>query len=169
MNELLYFSASDLMVQVRYKQENNSLNYFTHRKLTFGERVIVEQYLLTNIAVKTDYYKKHPANFNYAGVNSTLVKDLNQFHLKNTMKVLNKKDKELEDEVKNLIEKSMEKYYFEKIGTKLLEIKELLKGQVSEEDMEKHHWQLKDLIDAYNLYTEKRIAYEDVVPSELLA
>lgn len=168
MNELLYFSASDLMVQVRYKQESNSLNYFTHRKLTFGERVIVEQYLLTNVAVKTDYYKKHPANFNYAGINSTLVRDLNQFHLKKTMNVLNKKDKELEDEVKNLIEKSMEKYYFEKIGTKLLEIKELLKGHVSDGEMEKHHWQLKDLIDAYNLYTEKRIAYEDVVPTELL-
>lgn len=167
MNELLYFSASDLMVQVRYRQDNNSLNYFTHRKLTFGERVIVEQYLLTNIAVKTDYYKKHPANFNYAGVNSTLVKDLNQFHLKSTMKVLNKKDQELEDEVKNLIEKSMEKYYFEKIGYKLLQIKELLKEPGSEEEMGKHHWQLKELIDAYNLYTEKRIAYEDVVPSEL--
>jgi len=168
MNELLYFSASDLMVQVMYERDNNSLNYYTHRKLTFGERVIVEQYLLTNVAVKTEYYKKQPANFNYAGINSTLVKELNQFHLKNTMKVLNKKDKELEGQVKNLIEQSMEKYYFDKIGSKLLEIREALKATISEDEMEKHHWQLRELVDAYNLYAEKRISYEDVIPSELM-
>ena len=168
MNELLYFSASDLMVQVMYEREDNSLNYYTHRKLTFGERVIVEQYLLTNVAVKTEYYKKHPANFNYAGVSNTLVKELNQFHLKNTMNVLKKKDKAVDDQVKNLIEQSMENYYFEQIGCKLLEIREALKGPISEEDSEKHHWQLKELIDAYNLYAEKRISYDDIVPSELM-
>ena len=74
MKELLYFSSSDLMVQVLYEKEGNSLNYFTHRKLSFGERVIVEQYLLTNIAVKTEYYKKQPANFNYGGISGQLVK-----------------------------------------------------------------------------------------------
>ena len=76
------------MVQVSYKKEANSLNYYSHRKLSFGERVIVEQYLLTNIAVKTEYYKKYPALFNYLGINSKLTKDLNEFHLKNTIKTL---------------------------------------------------------------------------------
>src|SRR3990172_7360706 len=107
MRELLYFSSSDLMIQVSYKKDVNSIHYFSHRELSFGERVIVEQYLLTNIAVKTEYYKKHPAMLNYIGVNSQLVKELNQFHLKNTMNTLKEKESKVKSSVKSLIDQSM--------------------------------------------------------------
>ena len=79
MKELLYFSFADMMVKVEYNKDANSLRYASHRKVTFGERVIVEQYLLTNIAVKTDYYKKQPALFIYLGIDAQLVKEMRVF------------------------------------------------------------------------------------------
>ncbi|MBN1352439.1 hypothetical protein JXJ21_23780, partial [candidate division KSB1 bacterium] len=81
MKELLYFSFSDLLVRVEYSQEANSLKYSSHRDMKFGERVIVEQYLLSNFALKTEYYNRQPALFIYLGVDKKLVKDLNLFHL----------------------------------------------------------------------------------------
>ena len=167
MKELLYFSSTDLMVQVSYKKEANSLNYSSHRKLSFGERVIVEQYLLTNIAVKTEYYKKHPAIFNYLGINSKLTKDLNQFHLKNTIKTLKEKDTEVADSVKKLINKSMASYYFERIGNTILEVREAVKEPLYNKNMEIYENKLKQLVDAYNVHAADKITYQNVVPEEL--
>ena len=167
MKELLYFSSTDLMVQVSYKKEANSLNYSSHRKLSFGERVIVEQYLLTNIAVKTEYYKKHPAMFNYLGINSKLTKDLNQFHLKNTIKTLKGKDTEVGDSVKKLINKSMASYYFERIGNTILEIREAVKEPLYNKNMQIYESKLKQLVDAYNLHAADKVTYQNVVPEEL--
>ena len=167
MKELLYFSSTDLMVQVSYKKEANSLNYSSHRKLSFGERVIVEQYLLTNIAVKTEYYKKHPAIFNYLGINSKLTKDLNQFHLKNTIKTLKEKDTEVADSVKRLINKSMASYYFERIGNTILEVREAVKEPLYNKNMEIYENKLKQLVDAYNVHAADKISYQKVVPEEL--
>jgi len=167
MKELLYFSSTDLMVQVSYKKEANSLNYSSHRKLSFGERVIVEQYLLTNIAVKTEYYKKYPAIFNYLGINSKLTKDLNQFHLKNTIKTLKEKDTEVADSVKKLINKSMASYYFERIGNTILEVREAVKEPLYNKNMEIYENKLKQLVDAYNVHAADKITYQNVVPEEL--
>ncbi len=168
MTELLYFSSSDLMIEVDYKQTENLLSYFSHRHLTFGERVIVEQYLLTNVAVKTDYYKKHPAVLNYSGVKVTLVKDLNQFHLKNTIKTLKDKEQQAEAAVKNLIGQAMSEYYFESIGNKILEIRQLVAGAGSEQNLREHGRQLSELIDAYNAYSEKKVSFHDVMPRDLM-
>ncbi|NIR48879.1 hypothetical protein GWO43_10620 [candidate division KSB1 bacterium] len=168
MKELLYFSTSDLMIQVNYRAENNSIHYFSHRKLTVGERVIVEQYLLTNIALKTDYYKKHPAILNYLGINVKLIKDLNQFHLKNTIKALKEKEGEAEDSVRCLINESMTNYYFEQIGSVILELRNSKNG-LPEEKRLAYKNQLVELIDAYNVYSERQVAFEEVLSEELLS
>lgn len=167
MKELLYFSSTDLMVQVSYKKEANSLDYSSHRKLSFGERVIVEQYLLTNIAVKTEYYKRHPALFNYIGINSKLAKDLNQFHLKNSIKTLKEKDSEVVDSVKKLINKSMATYYFERIGTTIMEIREAVKEPLYNKNMTIYESKLKQLVEAYNIHSVDKVTYQNVVPKEL--
>ena len=164
---MLYFSSTDLMVQVSYKKEANSLNYYSHRKLSFGERVIVEQYLLTNIAVKTEYYKKHPALFNYLGINSKLTKDLNEFHLKNTIKTLKEKNTEAADSVKKLINKSMASYYFEHIGNTILEIREAVKEPLYNKNLEIYESKLKQLVDAYNVHSVDKVTYQNIVPKEL--
>jgi hypothetical protein len=167
MKELLYFSSSDLMIQVRYQQEGNSLLYSSHRKLTFGERVIVEQYLLTNIAVKTEYYKKHPAVLNYQGVENKLVKELNQFHLKNTLKNLKDKEQDVEDSVKDLIDTSMSNYYFEQIGNVILELRQVAEASL-DGDVDEYRTRLQELIEAYNSYSDKKVTYKEVVPKELM-
>ncbi|MDZ7344782.1 MAG: hypothetical protein ONA90_09765, partial [candidate division KSB1 bacterium] len=108
---------------MEYQQEANSLRYATHRKVTFGERIIIEQYLLTTIALKTDYYKRHPALFIYLGIDGQLVKDLSRFHLKNHLKSLVRKEKEVVATVNGLINQSMQNYYFEQIGDAILNIR----------------------------------------------
>lgn len=168
MKELLYFSSSDLMVQVSYKKDANSIIYFSHRELSFGERVVVEQYLLTNIAIKTDYYKKHPAMLNYNGINIRLLKELNQFHLKNTMDTLKKKEGKVKDSVKNLIDDSMSNYYFEQIGNMILEIKQAVRKESPDEiNSESFKNRLEELIEAYNKHSEKQVDFFDVIPIEL--
>lgn len=166
MKELLYFSSSDLMIQVSYTKTLNSIEYFSHRDLSFAERVIVEQYLLTNIAVKTDYYKREPATLKYAGVYSKLVRDLNQYHLKNSMVSLSRNENEVHSSVKNLIDQSMSSYYFEQIGDAILEIRELV-GNVEDDELNSYKSRLTELVNAYNMYSEDQVNVQDVLPAEL--
>ncbi|MFQ5648427.1 MAG: hypothetical protein ACE5IY_00655 [bacterium] len=167
MKELLYFSTSDLMIQVSYKKDLNSIHYFSHRELSFGERVVVEQYLLTNVAVKTEYYKKHPAMLNYIGVNSKLVKDLNQFHLKSTMDNLKEKEQKVDDSVKHLISESMANYYFEQIGNTILEIRQIVKDADEIDSLLQAGKKLHELLQAYNVHSGKRITLDQILPCDL--
>ena len=167
MSELLYFSFADLMVRVEYNQEANSLRYASHRKITFGERVIVEQYLLTNIALKTDYYKKQPALFIYLGQDAQLVKDLNLFHLKNTLKSLADKERDVKASVDGLITQSMQNYYFEQIGDAILAMRQEVAKGISAEKIRPLRNKMEELVKAYNLYSEQKIAVSEVIPSEL--
>ena len=169
MKELLYFSFADLMVRVEFNKEANSLRYASHRKITFGERVIVEQYLLTNIALKTEYYKRQPALFIYLGVDKQLVKDLNLFHLKNTLKTLVDKEKNVKTTVNNLINQSMLNFYFEKIGDTILAIREAIEHNKPDSVLKELKQSLEELVDAYNLYTDEKINMQKVLPSELQA
>ena len=116
MSELFYFSFADLMVRVEYNPEANALRYASHRKMTFNERVVVEQYLLANVAQKTDYYKQAASLFVYLGLEAQLAKDLNVFHLKSTLKDLVAKENDVKASVEGLISSSMQNYYFEQIG-----------------------------------------------------
>jgi hypothetical protein len=168
MKELLYFSFADLMVRVEYNHDANSLRYSSHRKVSFGERVIIEQYLLTNIALKTDYYKKQPALFIYLGVDSQLVKDLNRFHLKSTLKTLVDKEKDVKASVNDLINQSMLNFYFEKIGDMILSIRHEVECNPENDDiLREYKRRLEELVDAYNLYAEEKINVQKVIPEEL--
>lgn len=168
MKELLYFSFADLMARVEYHQDANSLRYSTHRKMSHGERVVVEQYILTNIGPKTDYYKKLPAMFVYIGLEAQLVKELNLFHLKNTLKTLVEKEKDVSSSVEGLISQSMQNYYFEQIGDTILAARRGVKNAAGvEEPLAPLKLKLEELIKAYNTYSEQKITIHEIVPSEL--
>lgn len=169
MKELLYFSFADLMARVEYHQDANSLRYSTHRKMSHGERVVVEQYILTNIGPKTDYYKKLPAMFVYIGLEAQLVKELNLFHLKNTLKTLVEKEKDVTSSVEGLISQSMQNYYFEQIGDTILAARRGVKNTAGaeEEPLAPLKLKLEELIKAYNTYSEQKITIHEIVPSEL--
>lgn len=175
MKELLYFSFADLLVKVEYSKEANSLKYASHREISFSERVIIEQYLLTNIAVKTDFYNHTPALFIYLGKDEKLVRDLNLFHLKNTIKFLAGREKEVKEKVDELINNSMSTYYFEQIGDTILELRKSLKlGQdkmVTEHNImvvKETKQKMNELIRAYNVYSEKKISIEKILPRDLI-
>jgi hypothetical protein len=167
MTELLYFSFSDLMVRVEYGKEANSLRYSSHRKLSFGERVIVEQYLLTNVALKTEYYKRHPALLVYLGIDGKLIKELNLFHLKNTLRSLVDKEKVVNESVKELIDSSLSSYYFERIGDLILDLRRAIHDGCEEEQLNSYQCKLEELIEAYNHHSQQRVTVEEVIPTEL--
>lgn len=167
MKELLYFSFSDLLVRVEYSKEANSLKYAAHRDISFGERVVVEQYLLSNIALKTEYYNRYPALFIYLGKDSKLLRDLNLFHLKNTIKFLAGRDKEVKQQVEGLIAKSMSNYYFEQIGDEILTLRKKAKKNLDEINSVESKAKMDELIKAYNIYSDKKITINDVIPVDL--
>jgi hypothetical protein len=170
MKELFYFSFADLMARVEYHQEANTLRYATHRKIAYSERVIVEQYLLTNFAQKTEYYKRQPALFVYLGTDAQLTKDLDAFHLKNTLRELVEKEKDVKDSVSGLINQSMQNYYFERIGDTILdarrEIADVETG-LADERLGMLKMKMEELVKAYNVYTDQKITINEVIPSEL--
>jgi len=167
MKELLYFSFSDLLVRVEYSKEANSLKYSSHREISFGERVVIEQYLLSNIALKTEYYNRYPALFIYLGKDQKLIKDLNLFHLKNTLKMMAGRDKEVKEQVNELVAKSMSNYYFEQIGDEILSLRRLMQSKSNSAGFSKTQAKMKELIKAYNTYSERKITLDDVIPVDL--
>ncbi len=170
MKELFYFSFADLMARIEYYQEANSLRYATHRKMTFGERAIIEQYLLTNFAPKTEYYQRQPALFVYLGIDAQLTKDLDLFHLKNTLKELVAKEKDVKDSVSGLINQSMQNYYFEQIGDTILDARRELanvEAGLADERLGGLKMKMEELVKAYNVYTNQKITIDEIIPSEL--
>jgi hypothetical protein len=167
MSELFYFSFADLMVRAEYNPEANSLRYFSHRKITFNERLLVEQYLLTNHAQKTDYYKKEPSFFIYLGKEPQLVKELNLFHLKSSLQTLVEKEKDVKESVHDLIHQSMQNYYFEQIGEALLAMRQEATVGVSRERALPLRRKLEELVEAYNIYAGQKLSITEVIPADL--
>ena len=98
---------------------------------------------------------------------SKLVKDLNLFHLKNTLKTLVDKEKDVKASVNSLINQSMLSFYFEKIGDTILAIRKAI--EIGEEDRRllEYRDKLEELVEAYNLYADEKIKVEKVLPREL--
>lgn len=167
MKELFYFSFSKLLVRAEYNKENNYINYYSHKELSFGERVVIEQYLLSNFAIKTDYYNKQSAIFSYKGIDEKLIKELNLFQLKNAIKTLAGKDKEIKEQVDELLAKSLSNYYFEKIGKEIVSLRECIDSNTNTEIILASKDKMNELIKAFNIYSEKKVTLDDVIPNDL--
>lgn len=170
MKELFYFSFADLMTRIEYHREANSLCYATHRKITFRERVIVEQFLLNTVALQTDYYKRQPALFVCLGTDPHLVKALDMFHSENAVREPVVDENEINDSVSSLISRSMQNYYFEQIGETILEARRCMaNGNAGFADGRRGRGKVKleELVKAYNVYTDQKITPAQIIPSEL--
>ena len=66
MKDLLYFTFSKLLIKVEYSKDSNILSYSSHRDISTKERKIIENYILTIVASKTEYYKQSSSSFNYS-------------------------------------------------------------------------------------------------------
>ena len=169
MEDLLYFTFSKLLVKIEYSKDNNTLTYSSHREISDKERKIIENYILTKIAVKTDYYKRSPSSFVYAGKNISLQRDLKLLRLKKMLKVLAVRDQKAKEEVDELINSSLSNYYFERIGDTLLQIRKQIKNKktVNVVTIEKTKNDIKELVKAYNLYSDQKITLDRAVPADL--
>lgn len=162
MNELIYFQFADLIVRLEYIQDTNSLRYASHRKLIQYERVIIEQYLLAEYAPKTDYYKKHPSFLVHTGPDEKLIKDFNLYKIRGKIKKLDDENAKAVSFANSLISESMKSYYFERIGDVLLEIK-----QAADEDAAIIvRSKLDELVQAYNVYADKKITAAELVKND---
>lgn len=168
MIELFYFSGSDLLIKVEYAKEGNFLRYASHREMERGERVIAEQYIMVEVAPKTDYFIKHPSMFAYLGIDKQLEKRLSAFHHNNDMKALARDEKEINETVNSLIAESMRDYYTGKIGELLMSMRSEMKGGWKY-DTQFLDWkqQMSELLNAYNIYTDQKVTLDEVIPSEL--
>ena len=167
MKELFYFDFANLMVRVDYNKEANALRYASHRKLTSSERMIVEQYLLSSVATKTDYYKRHPSQFVYLGQDARLAKKLDLFHVGGTSVNPFNKEKDVLAAVEGVINQSMQNYYFEQIGDTILDMRQELRNDAAQSRIAPLRRKMEELIEAYNHYSEQKISVAEVIPPEL--
>lgn len=170
MTKLLYFSSLGLMIKVEYVKKANSLRYASHREMKNDERAMAEQYIMVKLAPKTDYYLSHSSNFVYLGKDERLKKRLESFHHKNEMRLLNSKEKAITASVKRLINDSMRNYYTEKIGELIMTARSEMKdGQQQRVKLVSLKQQMNDLLNAYNIYADRKVTLSDIIPSELKA
>lgn len=163
MKELFYFSQSDLMIQVQYGQDSTNLSYSSHREITEGERKFIEHYIRNKV-----YSDNEEPQLSYAGIDEELAKDLNEYHAKNSLKTLHEQHEKIDGTVKNLIKESMSNYYFEQIGNKLIEIRTMFKESATDEELHSLKNDLAELVYAYNIYADRKVSFQDVMPKELM-
>lgn len=163
LHELFYFTAFDLMVQVEYHRWNNALRYATHRRIISEERIVLEQYLLAKVALRTDFYKKEPSLFVYLGVDSKLEKR-KQEHLRGV-------DVSDEDRaqaaVTAVINAAMRDYYFARIGEALIHFRHEVNGVDSKQVIANFKREMNELVDAYNAHSIDKLKMSEIVPQEL--
>lgn len=168
MTELLYFSSCDLMVKVDFQSEANALRYSSHRVLRPEEKLVVEQYILSELAPQTGYLEKQPTMFVYLGRDRKLEKRLAVFHLRNNMKKLLEKEEEVTRTVSHLINHSMQDYYSEKIGELLLSVRQQTEnGTLIGADQTAWCEAMQHLVSAYNAYAEQKVTVDKIVPADL--
>ncbi len=170
MKELFYFSMTKLLVEVDYIQDNNTIQYSTHRDIGLEEKRIIEEYILSKFAIKTDYYSMSPSNLKYAGKQTSLKRKLDIMRLRNVLKFMSVREKEAKEKVDELINSSLSNYYFEQIGDTILEIRKQLVNNTNQTvfTIEKSKNEIEELIKAYNNYSGKQISLEKVIPKDLI-
>ncbi len=179
MKELYYFSKSDVMIQVQYSSQAQSLRYASHRQLKDDERATIEKYLLKNVVSEpaTDWGS---TNLDYLGIDYKLINSLKQFHSVKpseqnqdaapaTNPFKNLVNKDIDKSVDTLINTSMSNYYFEKIGNTILAARRESEEAANESKLQEYRTMLEELVQAYNQYTTRKVDVKDVLPAELCA
>ncbi len=67
MTGVFYYANNDLMLQVKYSHETDTLLYSSQRKISDRERKVVESHIPANVAVES-----RSATFYYLGINHKL-------------------------------------------------------------------------------------------------
>jgi len=180
MKELFYFSKSDLMIQVQYSYQANTIRYASHRDISDEERQLIERYIHENIITGKDIASQENVTLDYLGIDYKLIGNLNQFHAVKPFKGKEEKsassnpfehlmNKDIDKSVEHLIKTSMENYYFEKIGNTMIELRQTVEKDVKAPVLRKMQADLMELIKAYNEYADRKVDIKDLLPNELFS
>jgi hypothetical protein len=97
------------------------------------------------------------------GIDDALMAKLKRLPAKHGRRLI-EKERRVENAVGELIDRSLSNYYFEQIGNALVEIRRLSPESLLRGGFEE---KLTELVEAYNLHTEKEVSVDEVVPAEL--
>lgn len=168
MDELYYFPTFDLLTKIIYAREANSLRYASHRAINAEEKKVVERYILQEIAAKTEYYKRHPSLLLYMGVDASLKKELKAYQVKDAIKSIIERKQEIDQQVQVLISSSLSVYYFERLGDRLLDLRNQLRSDADSMTLECTLKDISTLLNAYNQNSGQQISIESILPSEIV-
>ncbi|RPI02896.1 MAG: hypothetical protein EHM72_03010 [Calditrichaeota bacterium] len=168
MEELFYFPTFDLLTRITYAQEANSLRYASHRSLNANEKRVVERYILQEIAPKTDYYQKSPSLLLYMGIDASLKKELKAYQVKDAIQNIIERKQEIDHKVQDLISSSLSNYYFERLGDKLLTLRNILSRTMDAYELENVLKDISILLAAYNQNSGQQINIETILPHEVM-
>ena len=168
MDELFYFPSFDLLIKVIYAQEANSLRYAAHRAIKTNEKKVLERYVLQEFAPKTEYYTRTPSLLLYMGVDVSLRKELKTYQVKDTIKSIIERKHSIDDRVQDLITTSLSNYYFERLGDKLIDLRDILGSEIEYARLENTLKEITTLLQAYNQKSGKKIDIETILPQEAI-
>lgn len=168
MNELIYFSTSDVMIKAQYREKRQSVRYFSHRGLTPDEREAIESYILNQIDAAQAEKGREIKSLHYLGVDDDLSLHLRRVHQQKQQKVQLQKEESMDQAIQDLIARSMASYYFEQIGYVLIELRRAEASAEYALCADGYTESLKKLVDAYNLYTDKKVTLEQVLSKNRL-
>ena len=163
MNELIYFSSSDVMIKAQYREQRQSVRYFSHRGLTSEEREAVESYIVAQIEDVYAERSREIRNLHYLGVDEELQLHLHRVHKKNQQEPQLQKEESIDQAVQDLISRSLSNYYFEQIGYALIEVRRVNASAEYAIFAQERTETLRELVDAYNLYADKKVTLEQVL------
>ena len=168
MDELFYFPTFDLLIKIVYASEANSIRYATHRAVKTNEKKVVERYILQEIAPRTDYYDRHPSLLLYMGVDVSLKKDLKTYQVKDTIKTIIDRKHNIDQKVQDLISSSLSNYYFERLGDKLLQLRQAMENHDDSGLFQSTLKEIRALLNAYNQNSGQEIDIRTILPPEAI-
>ncbi|OQX85342.1 hypothetical protein B6D60_08020 [candidate division KSB1 bacterium 4484_87] len=150
MDELVYFSKFNLLIRATYDGELNAIRYETHRKPTPEEKKSVEVFLISKFAPDTNFHAEPSSSLIFSGVDTVLENDLSEMQFESYVKGLDSRYWELETKVNQLVHGSLRKFYFERLGDKILEFRKQIReeNQKKEIVVEKLKHNILELIEA---------------------
>ncbi len=103
------------------------------------------------------------------GVDLSLKKELKAYQVKDTIRSILNHKQEIEEKVQMLISDSLSAYYFDRLGDRLLELKNLLSGDAEAEAVEPLIREIGVLLEGYNQYSGRQISIESILPGEIIS
>ena len=165
MDKLYYFAPLALMLRIWHNSDHNSIHFSSHRLLSEKEIRRVEQYIMDKVLPSLD----HPMmtrDLIYKGQDESLREELRFYRLQGTIREVISKKQIVDDQVRDLINRSLSNYYFEKLGEKLICLRRALNQNARDHHIDQLIKDVQILLEAYNVNSGQRLELDQILPRE---